>query len=62
MLDQTSFRRPKRRWARIARFLDKYGIALLRYVLMIVGIFMAAGPYIYMILQSLAPWREVNRK
>ena len=62
MLDQMSLERSKPRRTRIVRALDKYGVALLRYVLMILGIFMSAGPYIYMILQSLAPWREVNRK
>lgn len=49
-------------WARFWRRVDKYGTTTLRWVLALGGIVVAAGPYIYMILQSLAPWREVNRR
>jgi multiple sugar transport system permease protein len=55
---------PKQRfsWQRFYRLVDKYGVAALRYVLMATGIFVASFPYLYMILQSLAPWREINRR
>jgi multiple sugar transport system permease protein len=44
------------------RLADKYGTIGLRWVLALVGICFATAPYLYMTLQSLAPWREVNRR
>ena len=49
-------------WTRAVRLADKYGTIGLRWVLALVGICFATAPYLYMTLQSLAPWREVNRR
>ncbi len=62
MPKKVSNQKPKLTWVRFLRLLDKYGITALRYLLMTIGIFAASFPYLYMILQSLSPWREVNRR
>jgi multiple sugar transport system permease protein len=54
--------RQKLTWPRFVRLADKYGVMILRWALALVGIGFATAPYLYMILQSLAPWREVNRR
>ena len=60
-MDGKPIEKQKMTWPRFVRLLDKYGIRLLRYTLALIGIFAASAPYLYMVLQSLAPWREVNR-
>ena len=50
--------RQKLTWPRFVRLADKYGVMILRWALALVGIGFATAPYLYMILQSLAPWRR----
>ncbi len=40
---------------------SKTWINSLKYILVLIGISIAVFPYLYMLLQSLAPWNEINR-
>ncbi len=40
---------------------SKTWVNSLKYMLVLIGISIAVFPYLYMLLQSLAPWNEINR-
>lgn len=40
----------------------RYGKEGLKYLLATAGVLIAVTPYVYMVLQSLAPWNEVDRR